>query len=202
VKKTPLVLPLVLIASALALAACGGGGSSSSGGGEDEAAIESAIEESATSTDPSKCTEFQTEAFNQQDQGVPAKEATKICEESVKETETPAESASVSEVKVNGETATANAEIQGSPLNNQTVEVELAEEGGDWKLNKFLGFAKYDGKGLAAAFEEELDNQEEIKPGLAKCLTEGIAKMSKGEAEALAFEGSTEGVEALVEACQ
>jgi hypothetical protein len=202
VKKTSLVLPLVLIASALALTACGGGGSSSSGGGDDEAAIESAVEEAATSTDPSKCTEFQTEAFNQQDQGVPAKEATKICEEAVKGTETPAESVNVSDVKVNGETATADAEIQGSPLNNQTVEVELAKEGGAWKLNKFTGFAKYDGKGLAAAFEEEVGKQEGITPGLAKCLSEGIAKMSKGEAEALAFEGSTEGIEALVKTCQ
>jgi hypothetical protein len=202
VKKTLLMLPLVLIASALALTACGGGGSSSSGGGEDEAAIEKAIEDSATSTDPSKCTEVQTEAFNQQDQGASGKEATKVCEEAVKETETPAESVNVTDVKVDGETATANAEIQGSPLNDQTVEVELAKEGGDWKLNKFLGFAKYDGKGLAAAFEEELSNQEEIAPGLAKCLSEGIAKMSESEAEALAFEGSTEGIEGLVESCQ
>ena len=201
-KKTLFMLPLVLIASALGLAACGGGGSSSSGGGDDEAAIESTIEEAATSTDPSKCTELQTEAFNQQDEGVPAKEATKVCEEAVKGTETPAESVGVSDIEVNGETATANAEIQGSPLNNQTVEVELAKQGGDWKLNKFVGFAKYDAKGLAAAFEEELAKQEEITPALAKCLAEGIAKMPQNEAEALAFEGSTEGIEGLVEACQ
>lgn len=201
-KKTLLMLTLVLIASALALTACGGGGSSSSGGSDDEAAIESTIEESATSTDPSKCTEFQTEAFNQQDHGVPAKEATKVCEESVEGTETPAESVNVSDIKVNGETATADAEIQGSPLNNQTVEVELAKEGGDWKLNKFTGFAKYDAKGLAAAFEEEVGKQEGITPGLAKCLAEGIAKMPQGEAEELAFEGSTDGIEALVESCQ
>jgi hypothetical protein len=202
VKKTLLMLPLVLIASALGLAACGGGGSSSSGGGDDEAAIENTIEEAATSTDPSKCTEFQTEAFNQQDHGVPAKEATKACEEAAEGTETPAESVNVSDIKVNGETATADAEIQGSPLNSQTVEVELAKEGGDWKLDKFTGFAKYDAKGLAAAFEEEVGKQEGITPGLAKCLAEGIAKMPQAEAEELAFEGSTDGIEALVESCQ
>ncbi len=37
---------------------------------------------------------------------------------------------------------------------------------------------------------------------MAKCLAEGIAKMSQPEAEALAFEGSTEGIEGLVETCQ
>ena len=200
-KKSLLMLPLVLIASALALSACGGG-SSSSGGGDDEAAVEEAVEESATSTDPSKCTEFQTEAFNAQDQGVPAKEALKACEGAVEESETPAESVNVSNVKIDGETATADAQVEGSALNSQTVEIELAKEDGNWKLNKFLGFAEYDGKALAAAFEEELANQEEITPGLAKCLAEGIAKMSQTEAEAMAFEQSTEGIEGLVKTCQ
>jgi hypothetical protein len=195
------MLPLVSIAAAVALTACGGG-SSSSGGGGDEAAIEATIEKATTSTDPSKCTELQTAAFNQQDQNASAKEATKVCEESAKESETAAESVSVSNVKVDGETATADAEIKGSALNEQSVEIELAKEEGDWKLNKFLGFAKYDGKGLAAAFEEEVGKQEGITPGLAKCLAEGIAKMSQPEAEALAFEGSTKGIEALVKACQ
>jgi hypothetical protein len=201
VKKTLFMLPLVLIAMALALTACGGG-SSSSGDSGDEAAIEEAIEKASTTTNPSKCTKYQTEAFNAQDQNASPKEATKVCEESAEEGETPAESINVSDVKVNGETATANAEIEGSALNGQAVEIELAKEGGDWKLNKFLGFAKYDGKGLAAAFEEEVGKQEGITPGLAKCLAEGIAKMSQPEAEALAFEGSTDGIEALVKTCQ
>ena len=108
----------------------------------------------------------------------------------------------VSNIEVNGETATADALVKGSALNEQGIEIELAKEEGNWKLNKFLGFSKYDGKGLAAAFEEELAKQEEVSPKLAKCLGEGIAKMSQSEAEALAFEGSTEGVEGLVEACQ
>jgi hypothetical protein len=201
VKKTLFMLPLILIAGALALTACGGG-SSSSGGSDDEAAIEATIEKSATSSDPSKCTDLQTEAFNAQDQNASPKEATKVCEESAEANETPAETINVSDIKVDGETATANAEIEGSALNGQSVEIELAKEEGDWKLNKFLGFAKYDGEGLAAAFEEEVGKQEGITPGLAKCLAEGIAKMSQPEAEALAFEGSTEGIESLVKTCQ
>jgi hypothetical protein len=199
-KKSLLMLPLVLIAAALGLSACGGGSSSS--GGDEEAAVEKAVEESATSTDPSKCAELQTEAFNAQDQGVPAKEALKACETSVEEDNSPAESVKVSNVKIDGEKATVDAQVEGSALNEQTVEIELVKEDGDWKLDKFLGFAKYDAKGLAAAFEEELKDQEEISPGLAKCLAEGIAKMSQPEAEAMAFERSTEGIEALVEGCQ
>ena len=71
VKKSLLMLPIALIAMAMALTACGGGGSSSSGssGGGEEGAVEAAIEASATGTDPSKCTEAQTQTFNETDTG-------------------------------------------------------------------------------------------------------------------------------------
>src|ERR1700761_2155216 len=123
--KKYLVLPLLLLAAALALTACGGG---SSGGGE-EAAVEEAIEESATSTDPSKCTELQTALFNETETGEKGAEATKTCEEEVEKEENVTEAVTVSEVKVNGETATAAVEIEGSALNEQGVEVEGVEEG-------------------------------------------------------------------------
>src|ERR1700709_697707 len=82
-KNALLILPLVLLASALALSACGGGSSSSSsssGGGED-AAIEGAIETSATSSDPSKCSEVQTQSFNETETGKTGEESLEACEE-------------------------------------------------------------------------------------------------------------------------
>jgi predicted small secreted protein len=200
-KKTLLILPLVLIAAALALSACGGG-SSSSGGGDDETAIAEAIEKSATSSDPSKCTEFQTEEFNEQDQAVSGKKALKACEESAEESESPAESVDVSNIKVDGETATADAAVSGSALNGQSVEIEMADEAGQWKLNKFLGFAKFDAKALSEGLEEQFEGQEGISPALAKCVTEGFAEVSQEEAESMAFEGNTEAIEELAEGCE
>jgi hypothetical protein len=199
VKKSLLVLPLVLLASALTLTACGG---SSSSGSSDEAAIEEVIENSATTSEPSKCTEDQTEAFNEQDQAVPAKEALKACEESAGESESEAESVDVSNISVNGETATAEAALTGSALNGQTVEIELAKEEGKWKLNQFLGFTKYDGAALAEGLKEELEGQEGISTSLAKCVSEGFAEASQEEAESMGFEGNTEAVEELVESCE
>jgi hypothetical protein len=198
VKKSVLILPLALIAAALALTACGGGGSSS----DDEAAIAEAIEKSATTTGPSKCTELQTQAFNEQETAASGKKATEICEEEAEEQKGPAESVDVSEIKIDGDSATAQAEVHGSSLNGQTVELELVNEDGDWKLNEFLQFAKFDAKELAESFEKEFSASAEVPPGLAKCIAEGIGGLSQEEAEAVAFEGDLETVEGLVGECR
>jgi len=199
VKKSLLLLPIALIAMAIALTACGGG-SSSSGGGE-EAAIEEAIETSATSTDPSKCTEVQTEAFNETESGKSGKAALEACEEEVETESDPAESVNVSEISENGESATADVEVEGGSLAGQSVEVEVTKEEGDWKLNEILGFSNYDPAGIAAALEEKLGEEEGITPALAKCVSEGVAEMSQDEVEAMVFEKSSEGVEEIANAC-
>jgi hypothetical protein len=196
------MLPLVLAAAALALTACGGGGSSSSGGGDEEAAIVAAVEKSATSDDPSKCTELQTQAFDEQERAASGKEATEQCEEEAEEQETPAESVDVSNVSVDGGTATADAEIHGSALNDQTVKLELAKEDGKWKLNKFVEFTKFDAKQLGESFEKEFKAAGEVEAPLAKCISEGVGGLSQEEAEAVAFEGDIETIEGLVESCQ
>ena len=194
-KKPHLVLPLLLLAAALALAACGG----SSGGGE-EAKVEEAIEESAASTDPSKCTELQTPLFNETETQKKGAEATKACEEEAKENKT--ESVTVSNVKVNGESATADVEVEGSGLNEQGVELELVEEGGNWKLNKFLGFSKFNAAALSEALEEELGKQEGIEPKLAKCVAEGVSEMSQSDAESMVFEKNVKPVEEIAQSCE
>jgi predicted small secreted protein len=195
VKKSHLVLPLLLLAAALALAACGG----SSGGGED-AKVEEAIEESATSTDPSKCTELQTQLFNETGSGQKGAAATKECEAEAKENDT--ESVTVSNVSVNGESATAEVEVDGSGLNGQGIELELVEEGGNWKLNKFLGFTNFDAAALGEALEEEFANQEGVDPKLAKCVSEGVSEISQSDAEAMVFEQDLKPVEEIAQGCE
>lgn len=200
-KKSLLILPLVLIASALALTACGGGSSSSSGGGE-ESAVKAAIETSGTSTDPSKCSEVQTAAFNESETGETGKQALKTCEEEAEADVNPAETVSVSNVEVNGETATAEVAVTGSALNEQGLEVEVTKEEGDWKLNKFIGFTNFDGKALGESLEKELLKEEGVSASLAKCVSEGIAEISQPEAEALVFEKNLEAVEEVAKSCE
>jgi hypothetical protein len=201
-KRSLSFLPLILIA-ALALAACGGSGSSTSGGDE-EAAIVTAIEKSATANDPSKCTELQTQAFNEQEKGTSGAEATEICEEEAEEQGSPAKSVDVSNVKIDGEKATAEAAIGGSALNGQTVELELVKEDGDWKLNQFLQFAKFSAKALGEAIEEALASEagEEVPAELGKCIAAGVGKLSQAEAEEVAFEGNLGIIETIAGSCQ
>ncbi len=198
-KKSLLILPFVLVAAALALTACGGGGSSSSSG--DESAIEEAIETAATSSEPSKCTEVQTKEFTENETSETGAAAVKTCEEEAEEGESPAETVKVSNIEVNGETATAEAAITGSALNGQTIELELAKQEGDWKLNKFLSFANFDGKALGEELEKRLAKEEGISASLAKCVSEGVAKVSKQEAESMVFEKNLTPVEELAENC-
>lgn len=198
-KKSLLILPLVLLASALALTACGGG-SSSSGGGE-ETAIEEAIETAATSSDPSKCTEVQTEYFNETESGKTGEAALKACEKEVEEGNEQAESVTVSNIEIEGEGATAIVEVEGSPLNGQVIGVALEKEEGDWKLDGFSGFVKYDPAGIASAVEKQLGEEEGVSAELASCVTEGIEEMTEEEAEAMVFDKNEEGIEEIVGAC-
>jgi hypothetical protein len=201
VKKSLLILPLVLLASAFALSACGGGGSSSSSGGGDETAIEGAIQTSATSDDPSKCSEVQTEAFNEAESGETGEKALEDCEKEAEDETEPAESVTVSNIEVDGESATAAVAIEGGSLSGQEVEIGMAKEDGDWKLNELAGFVKYDPAGIASVMEEKLSEEEGIDPALATCISEGVAEMSQQEAEALIFEKSLEGVEEITRSC-
>jgi ABC-type glycerol-3-phosphate transport system substrate-binding protein len=191
-----LLVPLALLAlAALAVTACGGGGSSA----EDE--VTEVIEQAATTKDPSNCTELQTLRFTEQNTGEEGKAAIKSCEESAKEEE-QAEEAKVSNVSVNGEEATAEAEFIGGSLGSQTLAVALVEEDGDWKLDQIEGFANYNGKALEETF---LKRFEESPEGLSKqqytCIAEGIGKATTAEAEAMFLSGSSTKIEELAKGC-
>jgi hypothetical protein len=192
---------VVLLASALALAACGGG-SNSSGGGSDETAIEEAIETAATSTDPAKCTEVQTEFFNETESGKSGAAALKACEEEVEAGEDQAETVTVTNVEIEGEGAAAEAEIEGSALNGQTIAIAMEEKEGDWKVDGFMGFVKYDPAALATGLEAGLVEEEGFTPELASCIAEGVAEMSQEEAQEMVFEKNNDGLEELAATCK
>lgn len=196
-KKKLLVLPLALLIAALVLSACGGSSGSSGG---DESAIETAIEESATSEDPMICSEFQTEAFNESD--YPEGNALKECEEATESGASVAESVDISNVEVNGEKATAEVEVKGSGLDGQQLEVELAKEGGDWKMNELVSFTKFDSAAFAETLGEKLGEEEGISPELAKCVSESLGSVSQEEAEMIVFEKNLEPLEEAAGGCE
>jgi hypothetical protein len=196
VNKRILVPLALLVLAALTIAACGGGGSG------DEDKITEVIEKSATTSDPSNCIELETQRFDEQNSQQKGKAAVKACEEEAEAGEEQAEAATVSNVSVNGEKATAEVEFEGGSLGAQALEVALVQEGGDWKLDQIEGFANYDGKALGEAFEKEFEeNPEGLNKEQATCIAGKVAEASQAEAEELFFSGSSEPIVELAEGC-
>ena len=139
-KLRHLLLPCLLLISALVLTACGGSGSDS---GEEEA-IEAAIVRSATTADPANCTEVETQAFAEQSSDESGAAAVKECEKEAKDASNNAKTVKVTKIKVNGSEATADAAIVGGGFDSQVISISLVEEEGAWKLDRLTGFAKLD----------------------------------------------------------
>ncbi len=193
-----ILVPLALLSAAalLTLTACGGGGSS------DEDKITETIEKAATTSDPSNCTELETQRFAEQNSAEKGKAAIEACEKEAEEGEEQAESVEVSNISVNGSKATAQAAFEGGSLGSQAIEVALVEEGGTWKLDYVEGFANYDGKALGEEFERHFEEEPgELTPEQTKCIVGKIGGLSKEEAEEAFFAGSAELVTELVQSC-
>jgi ABC-type glycerol-3-phosphate transport system substrate-binding protein len=190
------LLPALLLALALGLAACGGGGES------DEDKIVSTVESAATSNDASVCSETQTLSFMEQTSGSSGKEAEKECEKEAESGEDQPDSVKVSKVEVDGESATADAEFKGGPFDAQTLELALVEEDGDWKLNELSGFAKFDSDSLVNVFAEQIEEDPSIEPETASCFVEGIEELSDPELESVVLEDNTEVFGEIAESCE
>jgi hypothetical protein len=193
--KRYLVLPVVLIFSALAFAACG-----SSESEEDK--IVSAIETSATSPDPANCEKLSTQAFMEQSTSSAGKEAVEKCEEDAGKPENNAESAAVSNVEVEGEEATAEVALTGGSFDGQSVVVALVKEDDQWKLNEITEFAKLDKGKLVEQLEVQFEKpSSEVSEEVATCVEKGIEESSQPEVEEYFLSGSSEALVALAESC-
>jgi hypothetical protein len=196
VKRYLLLVPCLLIVSAVALSACGGDS-------DDEGKIEDAIQTSATSSDPSNCTKLQTRKFDEQNSETEGAAAVAECEKESEDEEDQAESVEVSNVSVNGEDASAEVALSGGGLDGQTLEIDLIKDGSDWRLDEIVSFTDYDPKKLGEAFEERFEDEEvEIPAKIASCLAEAFGSASQSEAEELLFSGSQDAIEELVVNCQ
>jgi Domain of unknown function (DUF4878) len=176
------VVAVAGLLAALALAACGGG-SDDNGSSADQDQIKQAITAAATSGDPSACTKYQTAKFTQQTSGNPgqsAEQAVKSCEKDA--AETAAEKIDVTDVEVNGDTATAKGTATGSIFDGQTLDVALVKENGQWKLDQFKGFENFDKAAMIASFEKQLAAEKVPQQGI-DCLKKQFQAASDQQVE-------------------
>lgn len=193
--KRLLLLPFLLVLSALALAACGGSGS------DEASTVEETIETAATTTNPAECAKTQTQNFMEQTSQETGKAAVKNCEEEAKNEE-GAKSAKVSNVEVDGSKATAEVALSGgNSLEGQTLEVALVKDGDRWKLDEVVKFTKFSPGKLIEAFEGELEKSGEASSKFATCFIEAFKQADQAEVEELLFHSSGKGFEEIAKEC-
>jgi hypothetical protein len=175
-----------VVFAAFALAACGddNGGSSA-----DQDQITAAITRAATGTDPAACTEVQTARFVQQTSGEPgdsAEEALRKCQRQAGDT--VADKVDVSEIEIDGDSATAKAAVTGSFFDGQTLDLALVKQGDQWKLDEFKGFEDFDRDAFASSLTKEISKEGGSQQAI-DCVTNQVKSSSTEDLEA-AFVGN------------
>lgn len=195
-KRPCLLLPTLLLLLAGSLVSCGDGES------EEDKIVET-IEVSATSTDPADCEALATRAFLMQTQVKESgAEALESCEGDAKETVGDPDSVEVSDVKVDGSKATADAAFSSGTFDGQVLSVALVEKDGNWKLDRVTGFAHLDQKKLTRSFQRALEEGPGASaPQLAACIGDVLRKSSRSEIEEVAIGGSLVPLEEIIEDC-
>jgi hypothetical protein len=173
-RRLGFVTPGVLVIAA-ALVACGDDGNS-----QDEDDITAAIEFATASGDPAACTKAQTQRFTEQVADETTGEAAvKECERNA--ADPVADSIEVSNIEVDGDSATAEGAITGTLFDGQTIAIVLVNEDGQWKLDEATGFVGFDRDTMLTSIEQEFGSDPETPPKAADCVVENFGQLSDQE---------------------
>ena len=174
--KRYLILPCLLIVSALAFAACGSSDN-------DESQIEDAVVTSATSTDPAVCKKLATQQFMEQTTQSEGSKAVKACEEEASNDE-GADTATVANIEVVGSQASADVALSGGGFDGQEVEVTLVKEGDQWKLDEVAAFVKFDEAKMIETLEKGFAKpSNKASKGVASCVIKSFEEAPQAKFE-------------------
>jgi Domain of unknown function (DUF4878) len=165
--------------AALAISACG----SSNDNSADEDQITTAITQAATSGDPSACTKYQTVKFDEQTSSGQGQAAVRSCEKDA--AQTAADNVDVTDVNVDGDTATATVKATGSIFDGQTLNIALVKEGDQWKLDQFKGFEDFNRDAIIAAFQKQLAQEAGSTPQAVQCVVQQFQNASDAQIESM-----------------
>jgi len=169
-------------------------------GGNDEDDASAAAEEALTSTDPSSCTDLLTENYRQQIQLSSGEFAINACEQELYLT--AADSAEVTRVEVDGDTAIVDVAHTGASLDGQVITYEMVKEDGEWKLNELIGIADFDKAAFARALDALLKEGKNVNSPGAECFNNQLKSLSGEELEDLYTSGDLRKYGKLYAACQ
>lgn len=192
-------LILVLVA-ALSLAACGG--DDDDGGSGDEAAVTDTIETSINSTDPADCTKLATQRFLEQTEFETGDAAVASCEENAADTSDDPDSVEVSDVSVDGETATADVTFSGSAFDGSTLSVDLTKEADQWKLDAITDIPTFNRAAFDQEFARQLGSGEDAVPAeIADCISQSLGQTDDEQVKTAILSGNQEELLALFGSC-
>ncbi len=189
---------LAALAAAFAIGACGSSNDNgSTNGGADASQITQAITAAATSDDPSVCTKYQTQRFLDQTNDAQGAAAVRECQKNPQNS--VADKVVVSDIQVEGDTATAKAAVTGSIFDGQTLDLALVKENGQWKLDEFKGFENLNKDALVAAARQQFSSQNTPAPAV-DCIAQQIQTASEADIEG-AFSGDSKAENRLFGPC-
>ena len=188
------------LAIAVTLGACGG--DDDDGGGSDEDQIAEVIETGATSTDPDDCSKLQTDkSLEQSELTLGDETALEQCEKNAPDGDNNPDSVDVTDIAVDGDTATASAAFTGGPQDGSTYSVALVKEDDQWKLDEVTDIPVFNADSFRSGLEEELTSTEDVPPEIASCITDAFDATSDEDLKALLLSGSEDDFLALVGDC-
>jgi hypothetical protein len=183
---------LVVLVSLLAIG-CGGGDG-------DEEEITDAIQVSATTNDPSNCTELQTQAFVEQTEFAEGEEAIESCQEE-EETAT-ADSVAVENIEVDGDAATAEATFEGSTFDGQKLVINLVKEDDAWKLDEIAEFKGFDKQAFLDAFGQSLTAPPNpLQEQQAQCIVRFLGQSDDQKLQEVLLGGDPQPLQSLFGIC-
>lgn len=162
--------------------------------GGEEGSVVDAIERVATTDDPSYCAEGVTQAYLEQVSGLPGEAAYGACVATASEPALTADAVEVSDIRIDGDDATAIVSYEGSTYDGSTLEVGLVRERGGWRLDSRLGFETLDRDRLGAALRATLAAPPtSLSPAGARCAAGRLTELGDAALESalLASDPST-----------
>jgi predicted flavoprotein YhiN len=193
-----LLAAVALALAAAALAACGGSSSSSSASSADQKQITDAIVTSGSTDNPANCTELETQRFVEQNEGETGQAALDACRKG----KNHADSIVVTNVNVDGGSATADAAITGSAFGGQKVQISLVKDGGQWKLDHLDKFIDFDRGAFDSALKQSLSTStNSTTAAQTTCITETLAKLSDEKIESIVLSGDENELVSIITPC-
>jgi hypothetical protein len=193
-RSRSLVLALLVLGLPLVFAACGGGS-------DDEGDITDVIQTSVKSTDPGDCTKLETTRFVEQTEFSTGQDAIKECQDDASDTSDDPDSVNVTDIKVDGDNATANVAFVGGSFGGSTLTVALIKDGDQWKLDRITDIVSLDLAAFKQSFSDRLAASGDVPAQLKTCIDQAIQGASEDQIKQALLGGTEQDLLALFAQC-